>query len=90
MWSTEARRSRKLFPHWLSAWWICVFLVVGLLPLGIGDLVEFMCPELKDQVTGFGMAWGLTIGLCSVILAIASFLAQLVRFVLYLFNKLRF
>jgi CHASE2 domain-containing sensor protein len=90
MLSIEARLSRKLFPHWLSPWWICVFLVVGLLPLAIGDLVEFMRPELRDQVTGFGMAWGLTIGLCSVLLAIISFLVQLVRLGLYISRRPRF
>jgi hypothetical protein len=73
--------NQKRFPHWLSAWWCLIYLLIGWGPPYLADLLNRVAPWFNSdyKLGAFNMAWGLTIGLLCTTLAAISFAIQIVR-----------
>jgi len=78
--------SQIRFPHWLSAWWIVIFVAIGWGPLVIADSLLKVFPALDKNyaVSAFGMSWGLTVALGCTGLSGLSSVCQLIRLFSYL------
>jgi hypothetical protein len=77
----SSQQGQKRFPHWLSAWWCLIYLLIGWGPPYLSDFLNRVAPQFNNdyKLGAFNMAWGLTIGLLCTTLAAMSFAIQMVR-----------
>jgi hypothetical protein len=77
-------RGQSIFPHFLSAWWIPILLVIGWGPLFVADFIYRRNP---GEGLGFEEGWGMAIALPFLLLAGLSVLIQALRLITFFINR---
>jgi hypothetical protein len=76
-----------VFPSLASLWWIPCLFVIGWGPLFLLDAFRHLFPGHGDEFAGAGLAYGFTITLVSMLLALVLALGHVLRFAKLLFRS---